>query len=326
MISTVVSLHQPKDSSKGNITTQSHWRQSPSRHPFAIEKVLATKKPRPKVGRQFFEHDTRQNHNKINQKLRRKPQSLMPNSRGGFMENAADDHHKLTRLTEDTTTSNSGHDSKSPTSFGNAGSPTSQAHRPAPPSPEEVNNQLRKKLVKIQRQLRLQTEALRQHNLLKCAPHHHTSHPHHMAFAPSMAPPSGCCSCSYSSCVGTGEDLLRANVAMMQNHKKIENYQHIHRSPANHMDSMAVEAILGNNPRIGSPTSLFECNHHQGHVAMAENFHHPFRVQGLRSVVRYIMRRNIYELFLKFPKKLIFFRVLYLRLQWFKSTIALDFV
>lgn len=270
MISTVVSHnHQtrPKDSNGHTIQTISKhpvWTRSTNQFPFGIEKnPIPNKKPRPKVGRQFFEHDTRQNNVA---KLKRRKQSML-NLRRRYPEipTNSDEHHTLPCVTEDT--SSSGHDdTKSATSFANDCSPT---HRPptAPAySPEEVNNQLRKKLFKIQRQLRLQTEALRQQNIIQCAPRPMATK--HLTF-PMAAAASGCC-CSLNAYRGN-EDLQRMNAALMQN-KQFANYQqHVHQH--NQATTMSTESAVS------------ECNHHQTDVSISDTFH-PFRVQGLRSVVR----------------------------------------
>lgn len=294
MISTVVAPQSKANSSNG-AALQSLWRRSPNQHQDAITSSVAPeksqpKKLRPKVGRQFFEHDTRQNYfakaKRRNKPLQRSPPIQRRPDTTAFNRYMSslnsNDPLMGAQVPFADHSSTSSRDSKSPipsiTSLGQGSSP----HR-APNSPEAVNNKLRKKLLKIQRQLRIQTEALRQHQLLSCAP---------AAIPAIVAGPSatGCC----CSCAFIGEEQ-HVNVSLMQ--KRFHHHQQHMRQQQQH------HQVPGMVP-METRSTMFDCNggnghHHHGAPdmdagpgvvgrggALVNGPFHPFRMQGLRSVVR----------------------------------------
>lgn len=231
---------------------------SPNKRPMSLfDQVGQTRAGRPlraKISRQFFEHDTRKNSTafykdlttptQLRTRCRTKQSSghsfLSHNNRNDndvdsspnyLQENIPTNHHRL-------------HNSET--------------------SPDNVNQKLRRKLLKVQRKLRMQTEVLKLHH------QHQKDQQQHPVIPTHTQTPTGhscCCSC------------VNGHMSMM----------HVH-----NQEPAAIEMTVGDGMHCVGSLDNVERIYYGSRTGMeSDEAYHQFRsMHGMRSVVRYYIRRS----------------------------------
>lgn len=205
---------------------------------------------KPKVGRRFFQHDTRNNES-TNLAISRKRKFPYKNQRAPPNRNGR------------------------PVGVSNTNEmlPFDREHSDATQSAVDVvNTKLRKKLFKIQRKLRLQTVALKQ----QCA----TQLGSQKAIVPAATIPSGCCcSCACSSSAG---DVMMSTGYNSHHQQQQLHHHHRNRShqrPAVHEGfNYAAGGMMTFSSDSSEPTTSSHCRVRATDGAQS--------VHGLRSVIR----------------------------------------
>lgn len=228
-----------------------------------VENSTASKKSRtkPKVGRRFFQHDTRNNTDSYTYATGQR------RTASTFTEIAKRQYANDSSLESEPRL-------HSVCSIDHRLPPTNRRHAIDHIATDIINTKLRKKLFKIQRKLRLQTVALKQQQYATSS----SSSVVATAGARAPVPSSGCC-CS-CACSTVAKASAGASDAF-----------HMHHTASHHHHHHAAREIV--QQRI--PTVLYDCNSQlmcQGDdkqrimINAGARLLPPIRVQGLRSVVR----------------------------------------